>query len=250
MKTIAKILIFPALLFSLIACSSTDDLPSIDTARGLYESGLKLMKDERYEESISRFAEVKNKHPYSKYANEAELKIADVYYLRETYIEAENAYKLFKEFHPADPQIDYVTFRLAMSYFKQLPSSIDRDLSVSHKAILYFDEVIKKYPTSKHIGEAQKYKKEALSMLAQKELYIANFYFIRDHYDSALTRYEGLINSYSNLGFDTKAVYGAAISAYRSKNYKKAKHYLDYLAKYHKDSGEFKKANNEISNGK
>lgn len=230
---------------AVVACSSTPDIDT-STAEGAYKLGEKYEKDERYEEAIAQYSAVKNKHPYSKLATEAELKIAEIHYKREEFVEAQNAYQVFKELHPSHPKIDYVTYRLGLSFYSQLPSTIDRDLSVADRAILYFDEVLQSFPSSSYVGEARDYKNKALKMLAEKEYYIGNFYFIRDHYDSALARFEDVLTKYPNLGLDAKALYGAAYSAFKIKDLGKARGYYQKLIAKFKDSGEAEKARREI----
>ena len=151
-----------------MGCSSAEKLDTA-TPEGAYKAAEELEKDERYEEAIQKFTEVKNKHPYSRFATLAEMHIADVQFKREAYIEAQNAYQLFKDFHPKHPQADYVTFRLGLSYFNQLPSTIDRDLSLADKSILYFDEVINSFPSSQYVAEAKTKRDAALKMLGDKE---------------------------------------------------------------------------------
>lgn len=233
------------LIVTLSGCASTENYDT-NTADGAFKLGEKFEKDERFEEAIAQFTQVKNKHPYSKLATEAELRIAEIYFKREEFIEAQAAYQVFKEMHPTHARIDYVTFRLGLSFFNQLPSTIDRDLAVADRAILYFDEVVQSYPQSPHVKEARDYKIKALKMLAEKEYYIANFYFIRDHWASALGRFEDLLLKYSGLGFDAKALYGAAISAHKAKELSKAKNYYLKLTSQFKDSEEAAKARREI----
>jgi len=230
-----------------LGCSSTPDIDT-STPEGAYKLAEKYEKDERFEEAIVQYTQVKNKHPYSKLATEAELRIAEIHFKREEFVEAQSSYQVFKEMHPTHPQIDYVTYRLALSFFNQLPSTIDRDLSVADRAILYFDEVIQSYPKSQYVGEARDYKQKALKMLAEKEDYIAHFYFIRDHYESALARYEGVLDKYPNLGFDEKALYGAAVCAYKIKELGKAKNYYRKLTSDFKNSAEAEKARRELGN--
>ena len=232
----------------LLSCSSKEKL-DISTPEGLFKMAERYQKDERFEEALSMYSEVKNKHPYSRYATEAELKIADVQFVRESYPEAEGSYKLFKEFHPKYKRIDYVTYRLGMSFFKQLPSTIDRDLALADNAILYFDEVVNSYPNSQYAAKAQKFKKKSLKMLAEKEDYIGNFYFIRDHFKSALGRYEELLKKYPNLGFNKRALYRAAVSAYRIKELETARKYYLELAKNFPKSKEKELAEKELSHG-
>ena len=54
-------------------------------------------------------------------------------------------------------------------------------------------------------------------MLAEKEQYIAEFYFKRDMYDSAQRRYEKLLDLYPQIeSIQASALYGAATSAFQN----------------------------------
>jgi outer membrane protein assembly factor BamD len=228
-----------------VGCSTTEKIDT-STPEGAFKVAEEFEKDERYEEAIQRYAEVKNKHPYSRFATMAELKIADVHFKREAFIEAQNAYQLFKEFHPKHPQADYVTFRLALSYFNQLPSRIDRDLSLADKAILYFDEVLNSYPNSQYAAEAREKRTAALKMLAGKEMYVGDFYAKKSQYDSALKRYETVLKNYPNLGFDPQALYGAAKSAFETGEKERGIQHAKNLYSLYPASDEAKRAKNDF----
>ncbi|MCB0363121.1 MAG: outer membrane protein assembly factor BamD [Bdellovibrionales bacterium] len=234
------------LTFISVGCSTADKI-NADTPEGAFAIGNKFEKDERYEEAISQYNDVSNKFPYSSLALEAKLRIADIYFKRESYIEAQTSYEIFKEFHPRHPRIDYVTFQLALSYFHQLPDSIDRDLSIANKAIVYFDEVADSYSGSEFSQKAKEYKEKCLKMLADKELYIADFYFIRDQYLSSLGRFEDLLEKYPNLGYEPRALYGAAVSAHHLKDREKYNRYFNLLVAEYPDSTETKKIKTELS---
>lgn len=228
-----------------VGCSSADKFDT-STPEGAFKRAEQLVQDERYDEAIQQFGEVKNKFPYSRLATEAELKIADVNFDREAYIEAQSAYQLFKEMHPKHPRSDYVTYRLALSYFNQLPSTVDRDLSLADRAILYFDEVASSYPNSEFAEDARQKRQEALRKLAGKEMYVAEFYAKRDQYGSALKRYEAVLKSYPNLGFDAAALYGAAKSAFETGEKDRGTQHLKNLLSLFPSSDEAKRAKNEF----
>jgi outer membrane protein assembly factor BamD len=237
-----------AFLTSLIVtgCSSAEKIdPS--TPEGAFKLAEQYEKDERFEESVAKYADVKNKHPYSRYAILAELKIADVQFLRESYIEAQFAYQTFKDLHPKHPQMDYVTYRLGLSFFNQLPSTTDRDLSLADKAILYFDEVLASYAKSQYAKEAAEKKSEALRMLADKELYVANFYVMKKQYGSALGRFETILRNYGNVGtYGQQALYGAAVSAEKTGDRDKLQRFVKSLLAQFPESAEAAKAKNEF----
>jgi outer membrane protein assembly factor BamD len=235
MKTALILMTTALIIFS--GCSSKDK--KSDTAEGAFAIAKEFDDAERYEESIKRYNEVRTKFPYSKYATLAELAVADVNYKQEAFAEAQVAYQNFKDLHPKHAMADYVTFRLGMSYFKQLPSTLDRDLSLATSAIQIFDEVVVTYPQSQYVTESKERKVEALKMLAGKENYIANFYFIRDKFDSALTRYEGLLRTYPELGFDEQALARASIAAKKTGEDKKAQVYADQLRAKYPNSSHF-----------
>lgn len=234
-------------LISTAGCASSDRIDT-STPEGAYKLAEEYEKDERFEESVGKYTDVKNKHPYSRFAILAEMKIADVQFKRESYIEAQYAYQTFKELHPKHPQIDYVTFRLGLSFFNQLPSTIDRDLSLADKAILYFDEVMTSFPTSQYAKEAMEKKAEALKMLAEKEVYIAEFYFKKKQYGSALGRFEAVLRNFSNVeGFAPPALIGAARSAKETGDRDKVTRYIKTLISKFPQSDEARTAQSEFS---
>lgn len=228
--------------FLFLGCSSTEK--NADTPEGLFEIAQEFEKDERFELSIQRYNEVKNKFPYSAYAVKARLAIADVHFKQEAYPEALASYQAFRELHPKHPQIDYVIYRIGLSH--ELPETVDRDLSLAKDAIAAFEEVVTRFPKSEYAADAAKRRTDILTQLAAKEDYIGDFYFKRGHYDSALPRYEGLLKRYPGLGFDAKALARAAIAAHKVEQKDKARKYLSQLKSQHPNSPELAEARKEI----
>src|SRR3989344_1009173 len=136
-----------ALLVSIFAasCSTTDDI-DINSAEKAFKEAKEYEEDERYEEALRRYDEIKNKFPYSQYSKESDLRIADIYFKKEEYASAALSYSNFKYLYPNHPEVPYVSLQLALSYFNQMPSTIDRDLSKGHLAIQEFNIVLDKYP--------------------------------------------------------------------------------------------------------
>lgn len=208
------------ILSFLASCSSLDKKG--DTPESAFAIAEEYEKDDRYEEAIRRFKEVKNKFPYSSFATKAELRVADLHFKSEEYAEAQVEYQAFRDLHPKHPQIDYVLFRIGLSYYNQLPSTIDRDLSLAGDTVLAFNDLLARYPASEHAKEGREYRDKTLLMLAEKEKYVADFYFRQGNYEAALNRYEGLYKKYPNLGLDRKALAGAFRSADRAGQKEKA----------------------------
>jgi outer membrane protein assembly factor BamD len=234
-KTLKLLFIFIVSL-TLFSCASEEKLA--DTPEAAFALAQDFEKSDRNQIAIQRYMDVKNKYPYSSLATEAELAIADVYFKTEDFTEAQISYQNFKEFHPKHSKIDYVIFRIGLSYYQQLPDSIDRDLSLANDAIYAFNELIKKYPNSTYKAEAEDYRKKAFVMLNEKELYIADFYFQQKLFDSAFNRYEMSYKKFSGFGLDARSVAGAVRSARELNDFEKEKRYLDILNSKFSDSKE------------
>jgi len=233
---ISKLLFIFILLPAIYGCSTVEKDPS--TAEEAFKIAQDYEKADRYQVAIQRYTDVKNKFPYSSLATEAELAIADVHYKAEDYSDAQISYQNFRELHPKHPKSDYVVFRTGLSYFQQLPETIDRDLTLANDAIYNFNELIKKYPDSTYKAEAEEYRTKAYSMLTEKELYVADFYFKEKIFDSALLRYESALNKFNGFGYDSRILKGAIRSAQELKDSEKEKQYKDMLLSKYADSPE------------
>ena len=109
-----------------------------NTAKEAFKWAKRLEKTGRYEESLIQYNNLRKKFPYSSYATEASLAIADVQYKKWKYAEAQRLYELFYKMHPTYPKRDYILFRIGMSIYKQFPSTYDRDLSFGSSSYFLF----------------------------------------------------------------------------------------------------------------
>lgn len=237
----SQFLVFIGVLvtFSFLGCASSDKKDP-ETAESLFERAKELDKNGRTEEAIAKFQEVKNKFPYSKLATDAELASADVSFKEENYAEAQVAYQLFRDLHPKHPQTPFVIYRLGMSIYLQIPESIDRDLSITQSAIDTFSELIKQYPDYEHVAEAKDKRLDCLKKLAEKELYITNFYLKKKQWESALNRAEGVLVNHKGLGFEERALARASYAAEKSNKTELAVKYSQQLHQSFPQSNELK----------
>lgn len=231
--------------FLLSGCSSSEKKEGED-AKFLFESAKRFADASRHDLAIEKFGEVKNKFPYSKYAVQAELAIADVYFKDESWVESQAAYTLFRELHPKHEKIEYVLFQIGMSYYNQLPSTMDRDLTVAKPAIKAFDELKREFPRSSYNKEADEKKRAALRLLMEKEIYIADFYFVRSKWKSAIDRYTDFlaINPFEDL--IPHALARAKIAADRLQDRAISEKVNGLLKNTPISSSEFSKAEGEI----
>lgn len=200
------------LILNILTGCATKEVTGKTEAEKLYKQSESLVKNGRYLLASEKLTLIRGKYPYSYYSVFAELMLADVLFLQENYAEAAAAYIVFKDFHPKHPRIDYVFSRIGESFYKQVPSTFDRDLAPAYEAIKYFSHLIRSYPNSEYIKGAKEKIAMCQDMLQNKEKYIADFYFKTGVYDAARYRYTAIINKFN----DKKLVDHSIIRALRS----------------------------------
>jgi len=171
----------------------------------LIEEGMRDLKAERYEAAAETFQELIDRHPYSRYAVLAELKMADALYLRQDYIEAVEAYKNFETLHPKNEAIPYIIFQQGMCYHRRM-RSLDRDQTPALKAIQTFNRLRQAYPENKYAALAEARLVEAQNLLAGHEFYVGEYYFKKKKYRAALGRFVNLIKSFPDTGYHGPAM--------------------------------------------
>jgi outer membrane protein assembly factor BamD len=232
------------ILLLVIACSS--DKPKGRTeAEILYKEAEELMQAERYILATEKLNIIKTQHPYSFYATPAELLQAVVLYLQESYIEAAAAYLLFRDFHPKHEKISYVVFKIAESYYKQIPDTIDRDLEPAVEALKYYDEVIQKYGDSSYRKDSEERIKSANKMLRQKDEYVADFYFKTEEYAAARYWYLDILENHKDQKSRNHAMLRTILA---TQNLKEWQPCLDYVEKFYQLVD--KQAQSEIKSAK
>ncbi len=193
-RTRSRFILIAFYLICLIGCSTTP-VDENDPASLLKDAEEEIQSD-HYQIAIDKLRVIKNKFPYSKYALDAQLRIADVYFIQESYPEAATAYESFRDLHPKHEKVGYAMFRAAKSYFNDIPNTIARDLTTARKALDAFSDYLHRFPQATESEEARKDVTQIRQLLADKVLYIADFYYKRDFYDSAKPRYKKIVELY------------------------------------------------------
>ena len=172
--------------------------PPEDTAQELHEAGNDAMREHNYLAASGYFSKLKDNFPFSPYAVEAELSLADCYFLDEEWGLAADAYKEFETLHPRHEAIPYVLYYIGMANLNGYPS-IDRPSTQVEEAYSYFRRLRESYPTTEYAAVAEEKMKECRQLMAEHELFYADFYFRMERYDSALLRYQTIIRDFSDV---------------------------------------------------
>jgi outer membrane protein assembly factor BamD len=189
----------------------------------------------------------KSRFPDSKYALEAEIKVGDAYYQKKEYLLAAETYQLFTKLHPTSDKLDYVYYRIGLSYLHATPKKIDRDQEHLPEAIDSFSIVANQFPDSPYAKVAKSKYNEARRKVAQRHFYVGRFYYKWGEYKAAIPRFQEVYERYADLGLDEKAFY-YSIQAYRKlgKN-EEAKALLEMMKAKLPNSSKTKGLEKEIS---
>ncbi len=219
----------------LFGCS-TERPTGKSEAEVLLKEAKELIADSRYLMATEKLNTLRSEHPYSYYATHAELLQADILFKQDNFVEAAGAYILFKDFHPKNENMEYVYFMIAESYFNQIPSSYDRDLSPAVEAIKYYRELSARYPNSTYSKSSAEKEAKCESMLESKERYIADFYYKTKTYDAARFRYLDILNSFKNSSLRMHSMLRVVDTSFKLAKYDECvKYYRDFQAEL-KDS--------------
>ncbi|WP_022662680.1 outer membrane protein assembly factor BamD [Paucidesulfovibrio longus] len=200
-KTFLRILPIVLLAATLSGCGLIDYyfLPRPeDTAQELYEAGADAMSQGEYSDAAEYFMKLKDNYPFSPFTPKAEVGLGDAYFLDDKFMLAADAYKEFEALHPVHDDIPYVLFQVGMSNFKQF-ESIDRRQDNIKEGIEYFQRVIDAFPESDYAAQAKEYIHKSRRILAEHEVFIADFYWRTKKYGPAWSRYKYIVENFPDL---------------------------------------------------
>ncbi|MGK0674133.1 MAG: outer membrane protein assembly factor BamD [Halothiobacillaceae bacterium] len=176
------------------------------TAADIYGQASRALKTGNYEEAIKQFETLEARYPFGPYAEQAKLEAAYAYY---KYGEQESAIATidrYLQLHPRGENVDYALYLKGLANLKRGASLTDeyvkerdlarRDQGALQEAFNAFSELVRRFPTSKYAEDSQKRLLELRNLMAEHELYVAQYYMKRGAWLSAANRAQGLIERY------------------------------------------------------
>lgn len=185
-----------ALTLALFAAScSGKKVDDNDPASVLADAESDISAD-HYAVALEKLRMIKTRFPYSAVAIDATLRIADVYFLQESYFEAAASYELFRDLYPKHEKVPYAMLRIGKSHFKDMPSHVARDLTAGYRARDAYDTFLRRFPQAPETEEAKKDLQQVRGLLAEKELVIGKYYDHLGYKYSARPRLKKAINNF------------------------------------------------------
>ncbi|MCX5806283.1 MAG: outer membrane protein assembly factor BamD [Proteobacteria bacterium] len=224
-----KIIILVVACLLLFSCASKTPKKS-ENPGDIYVEGVNYLKMKKYDKAIDDFSYIRENFPFDPISFIASVKLGDVYFAKKEYILASGVYEDFFNTHPEDENIPYVLTRLGECYEK-LSLSFDRDQAYTLKAIERYVYLKNRFPASSYTKDTDLKLKILSQKLADRELYVGEFYYRTDQYNASILRLEYFLKKFSYAKGIDKALYYLSMSYRAIGNFQKGDFYSDILKK-------------------
>lgn len=211
-----KLFFICLLLCCVSACGIIDMVylpPAEDTAQEIFEAGNDAMSEKNYVRAVELYNKLRDVYPFSPYTIDAELSLADAYFLDEEFELAAESYKDFESLHPRHDAIPYVLYQTGMSLFKQF-KSIDRPTTELQEAYDYFSRLNQMFPDSPYAKGAEENMILCRNLMAEHELYIADMFWHMKKFGPAWKRYSYVADNFQDVPDVASHAKEKSVSAY------------------------------------
>lgn len=158
------------------------------------------------EEAARLFGEVERLYPYSEWAKRALIMQAFSYHRDKDYENSRIAAQRFIDFYPAEEDVAYAQFLLALSYYDQI-DEVGRDQGLTYQALQQLRLVIERHPDSEYARSAILMFDLAFDHLAAKEMEIGRYYLKKHHYTAGINRFRVVIEDFQTTSHTPEALH-------------------------------------------
>lgn len=206
-----KLLLALGLTIIFLSCSKSDKkiiykLQEQVDGYKLYKEGLDAFEDNDYFYASKKFSEAELNFKVIELAAKSAVMSSYSLYGINFYEEAIENLNRYLATYPADKNVIYAHYLIAVIYFEQIKDEKKdmQPLLDANKKIVFF---INKYPKSDYAIDL-KFKKELIeNQLAAKELFVAKYYISTQKWVPAINRLKVIINKYNRTIFIEEALH-------------------------------------------
>ena len=242
-----KLLIIFFLLFS--SCSKEEQIyKSLEKVNPfeLYREGLEAFERNDYFYANKKFSEAELNFDNPDLAAKSAIMSSYSLYGINFYNEAEENLKRYLSSYPADKNVIYAHYLLAIVYYEQI-SDEKKDIEPLLKADKQIDFFINKFPNTDYATDL-KFKKNLIqNQLAAKELYIARYYISVKKWVPAINRLKIIVEKFDKTIFIEEALHRLVEIHYHLGLEEEAKKYASILG-YNYNSSEWFKRSYKVFN--
>ena len=214
-----RLLIIFIFALTLFSCTKKDkrelQLPSTkQEAMEVYKGALKSMEEGQFLIASQKFDKSESLLPQTIWAAKSALMSSYCLYTLSFYDEAILNLKRFKKLYPADPNMDYASYLIAVIYYEQIldeKKDVEK-LIFTKKAI---EDFLKKYPNTDYAMDLKFKLDLVINQMAAKEISIARFYIQNEKWIPAINRLKIVVQEYDKTIFVEEALFRLVEIYYR-----------------------------------
>ena len=245
----SRIILILSCVFILLSCSK-DELIYESSKKTdpyiMYKKGLEAFEKNDYFYANKNFSEAELNFKNTDLAAKSAIMASYALYGINFYIEAEENINRYLKTYPADKNVAYAHYLLAIIYYEQI-SDEKKDLEPLIKAKEKIEFFLKKYPETEYAIDL-KFKNDLIqNQLAAKELYIAKYYISIQKWVPAINRLKIIVKDYEQTVFVEEALHRLVEIYYHIGIKKEAEKYASILG-YNYNSSEWFKQSYKVLN--
>ncbi len=204
-----KIVYLSLITFTLFACSKKEPeyTPTVKVDPYLlYEEAYEAFENGEYFFASKKFFEAELNFKVLEYASKSAIMGSYSLYGINFYDEALESLESFLKKYPADQNIAYAHYLIAIIYYEQITDE-KKDLAPLIKTRDKIDFFIEKYPDNEYSLDLKFKRDLIINQMAAKELYIAKYYISVQKWIPAINRLKNIVEKYEKTIFIEEALH-------------------------------------------
>ena len=206
-------------IFIIFSCSKKEpealSTPSNqDEAIKVYREGLKDLEDGQFFLARKKFDQSESLLPQTQWAAKSALMSSFCLYSMNFYDDAILNLKRFTKTYPADANIDYANYLIAISYYEQILDE-DKDIEPLILSKNEIEKFLDKYPNTDYALDLKFKLDLIINQMAAKELSIARYYIKNEKWIPAINRLKVIVKKYDKTIFIEEALFRLVEIYYR-----------------------------------
>ena len=196
------------LLLLVSSCSSNEEMPDERLVeKELYDQAQTRLKNGSFSTAILSLEALESRFPFGRYAEQAQAELIYAYYMNSQFEASKSAAERFINLHPRHSHTGYAFYMKGLAAFtddsglfsRYFQSDLaKREVVMAQTSFGELSEFISRYPESKYVPHAKQRMIYLRNLLAEHEIYVADFYMKRGAYLAAIGRAKYVIENLPN----------------------------------------------------
>ena len=196
------------LMLLISSCSSNEEIPDERLIeKELYDQAQSRLKNGSFSTAILSLEALESRFPFGRYAEQAQAELIYAYYMNSQFEASQSAAERFINLHPRHSHTGYAFYMKGLASFtddsglfsRYFQSDLaKREVVMAQTSFGELSEFISRYPDSKYVPHAKQRMIYLRNLLAEHEIYVADFYMKRGAYLAAIGRAKYVIENLPN----------------------------------------------------